>query len=52
MNRMLTADGALASLPRTLIEGYLTGDGYDFVETSSHIQTIDGARGHDTVGTE
>ena len=52
MNRMLTADGALASLPRTLIEGYLTADGYDFVETSSHIQTIDGARGHDTVGTE
>ena len=32
--------------------GYLTGDGYDFAETSFHVLTIDGARGRDTVGRE
>ena len=33
-------------------EGYLTGDAYDFAETSYHILTTFGVLGRDTIGKE
>ena len=35
-----------------LEDGFFIQDAYDFVETSFHILTTDGARGRDTVGKE
>ena len=35
-----------------LEDGYFIPEGYDFVETSFHILTIDGVRGRDTTGAQ
>ena len=35
-----------------LVEGFFIEEAYDFVDTSFHILTTNGARGRDTVGKE